>query len=96
MCSVIDDFLTSFGSAFCVKTVTKQTIQKTFEKKKIAGTVPFVLRLAKYQCKWIIENGNSVSEGVHKVEKIVYGHTLTLEILWNYVYNSTFMFLNIF
>ena len=49
---------------------SKYIIQKLIEKKKIAGMVLFVSRLAKYKWKKI-KNYNAVSAGAHKVGKVV-------------------------
>ena len=60
LCSAIDDFLASFESAFCMKTVTSRLF-KIYLKRRENHTVSFVPRLAEYQYKWIIENSNSKS-----------------------------------
>ena len=69
--------LTGFESVFCMKTVKSRLFKKNLKKKKIAGTVLFVSRLAKYKWTKFFKNYNAVGGGAHKVGKAVFAPTLT-------------------
>ena len=52
-----------------MKTIKSRLFKKYLKKKKIMGTVLFVVLLTTYQGQKIIENFNSVGAGAHRLGK---------------------------